>query len=95
MSHATQPSAVWTPASRLHRSAEGRQFSLKRFKSLPCWASYLQLTGSYGRIMVVQDVKWSCGTTRAEVRQRAKNLDISIAPDDALPTLMDIDTLQV
>ena len=45
-------------------------------------------------MLAVQDVHWSCGTTRAEVRHRAQSLDISIAPDDALPCLMDIDTLQ-
>ena len=45
-------------------------------------------------MLAVQDVHWSCGTTRAEVRHRAQSLDISMAPDDALPCLMDIDTLQ-
>ena len=43
---------------------------------------------------LLQDIQWSCSTTRAEVRRRARDLGVSIAPDNALPCLQDIDTLQ-
>ena len=46
-------------------------------------------------LIVLQDITWSSTTTRAEVRRRAADLSINIAPDDALPCLQDIDTVQV
>ena len=43
----------------------------------------------------MQDITWSCNSTRAQVRDRAAHLGLRLAPDCALPTLRDIDTLQV
>lgn len=44
---------------------------------------------------VFRGVQWSTDTVLRECRRRAAALGLSVAPEGAMPTLMDIDTIQV
>ncbi len=69
---------------------------------LPRYASLVYTSGTRAcrmgmlqRAWEEQGIAWSTATAREATAAQARACDLSVAPDDALPMLIDIDTVEV